>query len=299
MPASPKTASPKKVPPAKIGIIGGSATFSLDFPGVLEGPKCRVLKTGLVFETPFGTSPPFKLLEVQTKSGPERALACRMHGWRRPVKRAQASLQVFWVFSEAGAAKVLADGGVGSLNHLLDPRDVVICDDYIDMTVRKDIYVRGDHLLIMRRPVCPVIHSALLTAATTRFGGGRSDGSSDGSRGGRVFERGIYLVTEGPNFESPAEVAMMRHAGGDVIGQSFCPEVILARDIGACYAGLYMVVNHGEGVVKDWEHKELAAIFADEAEGMGAALLDALALLDMGEPCGCQELRKPTLLKDE
>ena len=49
-----------------------------------------------------------------------------MHGWRRGVKRADASLQMFWVFAEAGVRKVIADGGVGSLNHLLDPRDVVI-----------------------------------------------------------------------------------------------------------------------------------------------------------------------------
>jgi 5'-methylthioadenosine phosphorylase len=273
------------VPKARIGLIGGSATLSLDFPGKLEGKKCKVLKKGLVFETPFGTSPPFKLLEVQTKSGPERALACRMHGWRRGVKRGQASLQVFWVFDAAGVERVVSDGGVGSLNHLLDPRDVVLATDYIDLTIRKDIYVRGDHLLIMREPVCPSVHGALLAAAERRFD--------------RVFPRGTYVVTEGPQFESPAEVAMMQHAGGDVIGQSFCPEVILARDIGACYAGLYMVVNYGEGVVKDWEHKELTAIFHEEAAKVGEALLDAVGRLDMEEPCDCRDLRKPTLLKDE
>lgn len=279
---------PKKrteVPEARIGLIGGSATFSLDFPGPLESEACRVVERDLVFETPFGRSPAFKLLEVATASGTQRALACRMHGWRRPIKRADASLQVFWVLFQAGVSKVISDGGVGSLNHLLDPRDVVLPTDYIDMTIRKDIYVRGDHLLIMRRPVCPVIHCALAGAARDEFD--------------RVFGRGTYLVTEGPNFESPAEITMMRHTGADIIGQSLCPEVVLSRDIGACFAGLYMVVNYAEGVVKDWEHAELAAIFEAEAPAVGSALIDALSRLDTDADCECRDLRKPTLLRDE
>ena len=69
---------------------------------------------------------------------------------------------------------------------------------------------------------------------------------------------------------------------GDVVGQSFCPEVWLARDIGACYAGLYLIVNYGEGVVREWEHDVLAQIFHDDAGLMGRILLDALAALPPG-----------------
>ena len=97
------------------------------------------------------------------------ALAVKMHGWRRGVKRGDASLQVFWVFAEAGVRKVLADGGVGSLNHLLDPRDVVIPNDFIDLTTKQDIYVRGDHLLIMREPVCRDLASHLYEGASPSF----------------------------------------------------------------------------------------------------------------------------------
>ena len=60
----------------------------------------------------------------------------------------------------------------------------------------------------------------------------------------------------------------MKRLGGDIIGQSFAPEVFLARDIGACYAGIYLVVNYAEGVVRDWEHDELKAVFFDESEAM-------------------------------
>jgi 5'-methylthioadenosine phosphorylase len=83
---------------------------------------------------------------------------------------------------------------------------------------------------------------------------------------------------------------------GDIIGQSFVPEVWLARDIGACYAGIYVVVNYAEGVVEEWRHEELARIFRDDATLIGRIMLTALAALPGGDHCRCRELRKPTLL---
>ena len=102
-------------------------------------------------------------------------------------------------------------------------------------------------------------------------------------------------MTEGPRFESPAEIRHLQPLG-DVVGQSFCPEVWLARDIGACYAGIYLIVNYGEGVVKEWEHDELARLFREDASLIGRILLDALAALPADDECQCRELRKPTLL---
>lgn len=270
------------VPAADLGLCGGSGTLSLDFPADLADSRVEVLARDLVFETPFGRSPTFIHFRVTGRHGSREALAVKMHGWRRGVKRADASLQVFWVFSEAGVRKVIADGGVGSLNHLLDPRDVVVPNDFIDLTVKQDIYVRGDHLLIMREPVCASLHGSLVEAATTRFD--------------RVFRRGVYLVTDGPRFESPAEIDYMKRLGGDVIGQSFAPEVFLARDIGACYAGVYVVVNYAEGVVRDWEHDELRTIFFDESASMAGCVLDVVADVDLAQPCRCAQYRKPTLL---
>ncbi len=104
------------------------------------------------------------------------------------------------------------------------------------------------------------------------------------------------MVTEGPRFESPAEVDQLRGMG-DIIGQSFVPEVWLARDIGACYAGIYIVVNYGEGIVKPWEHRELERIFHDDAELIGRILLEALDLLPEEGGCHCRDLRKATLLR--
>lgn len=269
------------VPEATRAILGGSGSLAADFPGSLH-PDARVLETDLVFDTPWGDSPPFTLFEL----GGARTLHVRMHGWRKGVSRGRASRQVFSVFHRAGVRRILSDAGVGSLNHLLDPGDLVVVDDFVDMTTDRDRYgvVVGDHLLIMRDAVCAAGREALVAAARHR------------AEERRVFTRGTYVVTEGPRFESPAEIRFLQTLG-DVVGQSFCPEVWLARDIGACYAGVYLIVNYGEGVVREWEHEVLAQIFHEDAGLMGRILLDALAALPPGGDCHCRELRKPTLLR--
>ncbi|MDO9107768.1 MAG: MTAP family purine nucleoside phosphorylase [Coriobacteriia bacterium] len=270
------------IPHAEFGICGGSGSLSFAFPAALDDPRVELIAEDLHFDTPFGQSPAFTHFAVTGPHGRREALAIKMHGWRRGIKREDASLEAFWVFHEAGVRKIIADGGVGSLNHLLDPRDVMVPNDFIDLTVKQDIYVRGDHLLIMRQPICPDLASHLYAGASERFS--------------RVFARGTYLVTDGPRFESVAEIDYMKRLGGDVIGQSLAPEVFLSRDIGACYAGVYIVVNYGEGVVKEWEHAEMKSIFFDESESIARIVLDVIADADLHVSCGCSELRRPSML---
>lgn len=274
----------REAPAARFALIGGSGTNSIKFPDDLGDSRVRTVERDLVFETPFGESPPLELIEVDAIDGPRRALTCRMHGWRRGVKRGNASLQIFWVFHKAGVTKILADGGVGSFDIELEPRTVILPTDYIDMTTRKDIYVLGTHLLVMRNPVCRSLHPALLTATSAQFE--------------RVIGGGTYLCTEGPQFESAAEIRAFAQFGAQTIGQSMCPEVILARDIGACYARLDIVVNYAEGVVEAWSHDELRNIFYDESPKIGKALLDTVATASLEEDCGCRDLRKPSLLRE-
>ncbi len=106
-------------------------------------------------------------------------------------------------------------------------------------------------------------------------------------------------MTDGRHFESAAEVNLFRQWGADVVGQTLCPEVYLAREMGACYAGIYLVVNYGEGVVKPWEHRELEEIFFAAAPAFGRIVLKALGRVTLDDDCGCADLRKPTLLRPE
>ena len=204
-----------KIPKAEYGIVGGSGTLSSDFPNNIQAEDVKIIADNLRFETPYGESPAMRLFSV----GEKQVLTVKMHGWRSGVSRSDASRQVFWVFREAGVKRILSEGGVGTVNKLLDLRDFIVPDDYLDMSVRKDVMLDGRYLLIMREALCPEMRKTLIEAVSKRFDG-------------RVFLRGTYAVTDGRHFESPAEVAMLNgHA--DIVGQSMCPEVYLAREIGA------------------------------------------------------------------
>lgn len=270
-----------KIPKAEYAVVGGSGTLSSNFPAGAAAKDVKILADNMHFDTPYGTSPAMRLFSV----GEKNVLTVKMHGWRSGVTRADASRQVFWVFREAGVKRIISEGGVGTVNKLLDLRDFIIPDDYLDLSVRKDVMLDGRYLLIMREALCPEMRKALITATKKRFKG-------------RIFTRGTYAVTDGRHFESPAEVAMM-NGQADIVGQSMAPEVYLAREIGACYAGLYFTVNYGEGIREKWSHQDMADIFYDDAPMIGEIILETIRQIDADDRhCECINLRKETLLKD-
>lgn len=272
------------IPPCEFALIGGSSTLSVSIPKDLGLDFVELKQSGLVFATPYGNSPEFTLLSLHGESGQRDVLTCKMHGWRQGVSRADASRQIFWVFREAGVKCILAEGGVGAVNHLLRPRDIVVANDYMDFSMRKDVGLNDRHLLVMREALCPRMRRICAEVCEEKWAG-------------RVFDRAVYANTDGRHFESPAEVNMMKIAGADVVGQSICPEVYLAREIGACYAGIYLVVNYAEGVVSPWQHEELAEIFYNEGYELGKILMESLLKFPDLRNCNCADLRKDTLLK--
>ena len=270
-----------KIPKANLAFIGGSSTFAIKFPEDLRISGVKVLDRKS-FATPFGESPEFTIFTVDD----ETVLTMKMHGWRPNVKRADASRQIFWVFEQAGVKNVLAEGGVGSINLDFKLRDFIIPDDYIDLSMRKDVHLSDKYLLIMRDPVCPDLAAILARTGKRMFNE-------------RAVYRGVYAVTDGRHFESRAEVRMIDTLGGDVVGQTLCPEIYLAREIGACYAGLYMIVNRAEGIKPEWQHKELEDIFYQEAGNVGKIIIESLRRIKYikAKSCRCAKLRKKTLLK--
>lgn len=267
-------------PEIKKAFIGGSSTYSINFPEDLKLNKIKIIDKK-TFQTPFGESPEFKIFSIDD----EPVITVKMHGWRSGVKWADSSKQVFWVFKKVGVKKIIAEGGVGTIRTDANLCDFFIPEDYIDLSLRKDINLSDKYLLIMRDPICPQISSILYKNAKNLFPE-------------RQIFKGIYVVTDGKHFESKAEVRMIKSFGGDVIGQTLCPEVYLAREIGACYAGLYLIVNRAEGIKPYWKHKELKEIFFREPINIAKIIINSLKDIDLKEKrtCKCSSLRKKTLL---
>ena len=84
--------------------------------------------------------------------------------------------------------------------------------------------------------------------------------------------RGIYVAMPGPTYETPAEIAMLRGAGGTVAGMSVVPESTAARALGMRVLGLFSVTNMAG---EEATHDEVLAV-ADEIAGATSTLLAEL-----------------------
>ena len=63
-----------------------------------------------------------------------------------------------------------------------------------------------------------------------------------------LVDGGVYCTTNGPRFETPAEIAMLRRLGGDLVGMTGYPEVVLAVEAGLRYAAIGIVSNPAAGL---------------------------------------------------
>lgn len=82
---------------------------------------------------------------------------------------------------------------------------------------------------------------------------------------------GIYVAVPGPNFETPAELRMLRGFGADAVGMSTVPEVLVARHMGMRILAIATVTDMATGIPGEIEHVEHEQVLA-VADRAGARL---------------------------
>ena len=88
-----------------------------------------------------------------------------------------------------------------------------------------------------------------------------------------TLEEGVYVQFRGPQYETPAEIAMVKSIGGDLVGMSTTIEAIAARALGMQILGISLVTNLAAGLSdKPLDHKEVLAAGEASAERMGRLL---------------------------
>jgi 5'-methylthioadenosine phosphorylase len=270
----------KEIPKAEFAIIGGSVLRPIHFPEDLHDPDVEVVAPRMVFQTPLGDTIPFKLLKFNQGDKERYALYARYLGVRSDETRLRDTEQVFWVFREAGVLRILTEDCMGSLNPLMEPGDIVITHDFIDLHKHASVLFMPGQLVRMRAPYCTEIQALLVQAA-----------ENAGFR--RVYGRGVYAVSHGTRFESPAEISMYRQLGGDLVGYSLVPAIYLARAIKACYSGIYVIANYGEGILTDWDHDKVWDRTHEVTPIFGKILLDMLKELPVEKSCNCDQYITP------
>lgn len=184
-----------------------------------------------------------------------------------------------------GVTRVLATAAVGSVTPHLEPGDLAVVDDFLDFTKRRpssffDGGEDGVAHVDVTWPYCPELRAVALER-------GRAAELS-------VHDGGVYACTEGPRFESAAEIRMLAQLGADVVGMTGVPEVALCRELGLCYAAVAMVTNLAAGLRPGpVTHHDVLAVQRANAETLARLLRAVVPAVPPERGCGCAARPQP------
>ena len=100
----------------------------------------------------------------------------------------------------------------------------------------------------------------------TLFVSNAAGGTNADFEKGIKVQQGVYIGTQGPTFETPAEYKMFHILGADAVGMSTVPEVIVANHCGIKVFGVSVITDLGvEGKIVEVSHEEVQKA-ADEAQ---------------------------------
>jgi 5'-methylthioadenosine phosphorylase len=175
-----------------------------------------------------------------------------------------------------GICAIFATNAVGSLREDLPPETLLLPDDLIDFTRERTgkTFFDGDG----EQPT-PVVHTDF-TSPYSEPARLALTGSAD-EGGVRLLPHGTYLCTDGPRFETAAEVRLFAQWGAEVVGMTGVPEAPLAREAGIHYASLCIVTNLGAGISKyAIDHTDVETVFSNAKPKLIAVLVGAVKRID-------------------
>lgn len=256
---------------SKLAFIGGTGVYD---PGILTKVTAHTI------ETPFG---PAKY--ESGFFGDKEIIFLARHGVHHTIPPHKINYRAnIYALKMLDVAAVVSTTAVGSLNPDYKPGDLVLVDQFIDMTKsRIGTFFDGEHYgvahLDMTHPYCGTLRDAILAI-------GRKEGIT-------VHPSGTYICTEGPRFETPAEIKAFRMWGADVVGMTNAPECQLAREAEICYATVSMVTNFAAGISKTaLTHKEVVDCMNQNIDSFRRIISVLSAQYDPDTDCVCRHAAK-------
>jgi 5'-methylthioadenosine phosphorylase len=205
-----------------LGVLGGSGLYEMA--GLTEIEELRV-------DTPFG--PPSDAI-VRGRLGDTRLLFLPRHGRGHRIAPHEINYRAnICALKTLGATHLVSVSAVGSMKEEIAPGDLVVPDQFIDLTKKRLSTFFEDGVVghvVFADPVCALMASAVASAAETA--------------GAKVHRGGTYVVMEGPQFSTRAESRVYRSWGVSVIGMTSMPEAKLAREAELPFATLALSTDY-------------------------------------------------------
>ena len=273
------TTSRSKTEKISIGVIGGSGLYEME--GLTRVTSVKV-------STPFGkTSDDFI---IGTLHGRRVAFLPR-HGRGHRLLPTDINFRAnIYGMKKLGVQRIISVSAVGSMKEKIKPGDIVIPEQFIDLTKHRRSTFFGNGVVAhvgMADPVCADLGRVLI--------------ASGKKVGARVHRSGTYVCMEGPQFSSRAESLTYRKWDVDVIGMTNATEAKLAREAEICYSTIALATDYD-----CWHHSEevvtveaVLAVMKHNIETSKAMIREAVKMLPMERTCGCGEALKNAIMTPE
>jgi len=250
------------LPSVRIGLIGGSGFEEL----IGQGETKRV-------ETPYGTPPDITVGQV------DRTLVAFLprHGTHHETPPHKVNYRAnLWGLKQLGVERIIATNAVGAMRENHRPGDLAIPVDIVDFTrLRAQTFYDSE----------PVTHVDVTDVYCPEMRKVLTDTSKRASR--KVWNESVLACTDGPRYETPAEIRMMRNAGCDIVGMTSAPEAFLARELEMCYGAICFVTNMAAGLQKKLTASEVGELAGKVMPEIESLLRDAIPRIPIARGCRC------------
>jgi 5'-methylthioadenosine phosphorylase len=223
--------------------------------------------------TPYGPSPPISFGEL----GEVEVVFLPRHGeiHEHPPHMVNYRANI-WALHSLGVERILATSATGAVNPDYNVGDLAVLNDFLDFTtVRpRTFYDKAPVTHIdLTDPFCPELRGVLVDAA--------------GKCKHEIWVDAVYVCMDGPRYETPAEIKMLRSFGGDLVGMTVASEAILARELEVCYASLSFVSNMAAGMQKRIASDEVVEIGRTTMPKIQCIFEEAVKNIPKRRSCRC------------
>lgn len=176
---------------------------------------------------------------------------------------------------------IIATAAVGTLRKEMPPGSRVVIDQFIDFTKNRILtFYEGQEGFVVHTdfsvPYCQEIRTAIFKAGERLKQ--------------ELVDGGCYVCCEGPRFETPAEIRMIEKWGGDLVGMTNIPEVILAREAGLCYATIALPTNYAAGIsLTPLTHEEVLEEMEKGKPALNKLLAACVETINKDRKCSCSD----------
>ena len=152
------------------------------------------------------------------------------------------------VMKELGVKYLLVSNAAGGMNPNFQVGDLMVITDHINLFPEHPLRGKNDPQLGVRFPNMSDAYSKGLIQKVLQI-----------ARDNHIpLQQGVYVGTQGPTYETPAEYKYFRTIGGDAVGMSTVPEVIVARHSGMEVFAISVITDLGvEGIVETASHENV------------------------------------------